>query len=281
MIGSLLDRWNQTWEIIWEPLKHVPDTPLQMYGDLYLTAVRYFKEREKPQYAEQVAIANEPEKALRKFREIRGQHFKGETDIVSFFESAYEVLEEYDIEELVMQYFDLVTSFLSLYNLRYRLVRPFELLIQLPWIYADIYQELNEVNLRNPHLKELMDDFEHAFSRFALTKKRRDLRTAIAKASNYVEGVATTRLKLSQGKSLGELCDDLTQDRAWPHKNIKGSLLELYAFCNDYPGVRHAGTKNNRLRELEDKDTVIISTLLIAFSGYIQNQVSIKKILNG
>ena len=278
MIGSILDRWEYTWSDIWEPLVDAPDVSSDLYIDLYRATIGKLKI--KISFEQESIISNDPLKALEAFQAIKKRDFKGEPGVVIFFEDVYEALEEYGTEELLNLFFELVESFLDRYNLRYRLERPFHLLVQLPWVYADIYRELCQINQKNSHLKELMNDFEDAFSTFARTRKRRDLRTSIAKASNYAEGVAASRLKAAEGGSLSQMVDRLATERAWPHVNVQNTIKELYSFCNDYPGIRHGSTKNSKKRELEPKDTIIISTLLIAFSGYIQNQVNIKKILD-
>lgn len=288
MIGRLTDSWKYTKDEIWGPLSKVKDAPKDLHIELYQTAMNYFKNQldyrknyDEFQNAEMVKIWNDPQTAKKAFQQIKKEEFKGELEIVAFFEEVHRVIEE-DLENDVLsnRYFNLVNRFLSTHNLRYRLIRPFQLIVQLPWVYADIYRELNQINERDLHLQELMDDFEDAFDKFVRTRRKRDLRISIARASNYAEGVAATRLKVNKG-NLGEMCDSLVKEQVWPHKTVQQSLKELYGFCSDYPGVRHAGNKKSKLRILNEKDTIIISALLIAYSGYISNQVDINKILSG
>jgi hypothetical protein len=274
MIGSLLDRWEYAWADIWEPLGNDPDAPEDLFIELYRAAMDHFRRRLP--FDRHAEIVSNPKKAYEAFQNIKGKDFKSEVEIVTFFEEAFETLNEFGINSLAAKYADLVDSFISRYNLRYRLVKPFTLLVQLPWLYADIYKELNQLDQQDSHLMDLMNDFEYAFDVFARTRTRRDLQTSIAKASNYAEGVAAAALR-SPGETLGRMCDQLL---IWPHEALKESIKNLYRFCSDYPGIRHAGNPASKLRKLNAKDTIIISALLIAFSGYIQGEININKILS-
>lgn len=275
MIGSFIDRWDYTWPDIWEPLGNEPDAPEDMYIELYRTAIEYFKR--KPTYNEQVMIGSDPEEALLAFQQIQGKKFKSEISIIAFLEAVHDTItDEIGNDKLAIFYCELVKLFIARYNLRYRILEPFNLRVQMPWLYADLYQDLIQVNQADSHLYSLMEDFESAFDIFTRTRKKRDLRTSIAKASNYAEGVAASMIG-SSGGTLGRLCDQLS---IWPHDAMKEAMKNIYKFCSDYPGIRHAGNPSNSLRKLEVKDTIIVSALLIAFSGYIHSQINMKKSLS-
>lgn len=273
MIGRLIDRWADTWPDIWEPLGDHQDAPPDLYNELYRAAVENF--RRKPTYDALSQISSDPQHALDAFRAVKTRDFKDEAAMVELFEDVHDVLQEFDVDGLVRSYVELVESFLAKFNLRYRLVHPFALRVQLPWLYADIYTELCRLNERDPHLNELMEDFEDAFDGFIRNKKRRDLTTSIAKASNYAEGIAATMSGTNSG-SLGKMLDSLN---VWPHKAVQDSIDKLYGFCSDYPGIRHAGNRNGRLRKLNAKDTLLVSALLMAFSGYMHQDVDVGSLL--
>src|SRR5215213_3885158 len=190
MIGGLQQKWEYTWNDIWVPLVDENEEATDdVYIELYRVVVDKFKQ--KLTFEKQSLIFNDKLLAKETFRQIRGGDFKDEDQVVLFFEATHEALEEYGIESLQHGFNRLTASFLERYNLRYRLIEPFHLLVQLPWIYNDIYAELNQLNNRDTHLKELMDDFENTFSSFARDHKRRDLKASISKATNYVEAIAT------------------------------------------------------------------------------------------
>lgn len=271
MIGNLRDRWEFTWADIWEPLGSLPQAPRDLYVQLYRTSLEYFRRR--PNDQELAEIVNNPEMALSAFQSIQGRQFRDEMAVVQFLERAHSLINDFGSRILVRRYGEYVSKFLKKYNLRYETANPFTLRVRLPAVYGDIYEELRQVNLTNPHLAVLMDEFEIAFSDFVRTRTRRDLTLSIMRASNYAEGIALVSLNQQNG-TLGQMCDQLN---VWPHPAMKETIKKLYQFCSDYPGIRHGGARNNpnRLRDLEIKDTIIVSSLFFAVSGYLHQQVSL------
>jgi hypothetical protein len=273
MIGRLIDRWEYTWADIWEPLGSSPDAPIDLYNELFRTVLE--KLRGKPTYDELSLVGSDPQLALEAFQQIKGKDFKNEVEVVAFLEDAYEALEEFGQAPLTQAYVDLIRDFLQLYNLRYRLVEPFGLRVQFPWLYADVYSNLCQLNESDPHLLELMAEFEEAFDTFVRSKRHRDLRTSISKASNYAEGIASVAVG-TNGGTLGKLVDQL---EVWPHDKVRESVKNLYHFCSDYPGIRHAGNKTSKLRDLDAKDTILMSALLMTFSSYMQTGIDMGRLL--
>jgi hypothetical protein len=92
----------------------------------------------------------------------------------------------------------------------------------------------------------------------------------------YAEGLASGLAH--RNDALGSLCDRLT---CWPHSAVKDALKKLYAFCSDYPGIRHAGNPAGQLRELDGRDAVLLSVLLFSFSGYFSQGLDINELLGG
>ncbi|HNE06066.1 MAG TPA: hypothetical protein PLT08_16185 [Anaerolineales bacterium] len=269
MIGNLRERWEFTWADIWEPLGSLPKAPRDLYIQLYRTSLDYFRRR--PNDQELAEIVNNPEMALSAFQAIQGRQFRDEMAVVQFLERAHSLINDFGSRILVRRYGEYVSKFLKKYNLRYETAEPFSLRVRLPSVYGDIYEELRQVNETNPHLSQLMTDFEISFSDFVRTRTQRDLRTSLAKASNYAEGMAGASLNV-QGGTLGHLCNQL---QTFPHVAVRDSVKNLYQFCSDYPAIRHAGNPNNKLRDLEIKDTIIVSALFFAMSGYLNQQVSL------
>ncbi|MCL4274542.1 MAG: hypothetical protein KJZ77_11780 [Anaerolineales bacterium] len=278
MIGNLRERWEYTWADIWEPLGSLPQSPYDLYSQLYRTSVDYFRRRPNPQ--ELAEIVNSPEVALSAFQSIQGRQFRDEMAVVQFLERAHGLINDFGSRILVRRYGEYVSKFLKKYNLRYETAEPFTLRVRLPALYGDIYEQLRRVNATNPHLLQLMSDFEISFSAFVRTRAQRDLTTAIHRASNYAEGIAAAALN-TQGSDMNSLCDRLTNPpyRVWPHTAVKQVVKDLYRFCSDYPAIRHAGTPNSRLRNLEVKDTIIVSALFFAASGYLHQQVSLNDVV--
>jgi hypothetical protein len=110
----------------------------------------------------------------------------------------------------------------------------------------------------------LWSDFEAAFDHYARIQGDSELRTSIAKTSNYLEGLAS----VTNGKAgtLGKLLDGLSD---WPHDKVKEAVKNLYGFCSDYPGIRHAGTPTHKKRQLDRRDSVAINVSLMALAAYL------------
>lgn len=278
MIGNIRERWEFTWADIWEPLGSLPQAPLDLYIQLYRTSIDYL--RRKPRYQDLEIIVNNPETAFDAFRELQGKQFRDEMAVVQFLERAHGLFMEIGSRILVRRYGEYVSKFLQKYNLRYETAEPFALRVRLPALYGDIYEQLRQVNATSPHLAQLMNDFEISFSDFVRTRAQRDLTAAIHRASNYAEGIAAVSLN-TQGGDLNSLCDRLTNApyRVWPHTAVRQIIKDLYRFCSDYPAIRHAGTPNSRLRDLNVKDTIIVSALFFAASGYLHQQVSLNDVV--
>ncbi len=275
MIGSIRSRWQYTWEDIWEPLATEEGVTEDLFIELYREAVPFVQPKLSLLNPKVLEILGSPEMAFFEFKKLSEKKFTDELSVISFLESVNDVLDEYMGEELTERYCQLVQEFVQRYNLRYVLISPFRLQVQIPWLYADLYEKLNLMNETNAHLKGLMSDFEQAFDLFVRTQSQRDLKTSISKASIYAEGVAGGIIGNSS-KTLGA-ASKLIKD--WPHATIRDALGNLYGFCSNYPGIRHAGNSEGKLRELKEKDTIIVSTLLMAYSSYMANE-NVEQILD-
>lgn len=272
MIGSLRIHWEYTAEEIWEPLAAHDNAPPDLFNDLYEAAEEFLALPTQDSLFEE--IQNDAVKAHDAFCVLNGSDFRDETAIVEFLETAYEVIVDYDVPGDPEIFKQLLRQFISKYNLRYRLDDPFKLRFLLPGSFANLYSELQRVNSTNCHLSSLLQDFEHAFDRYARSQDAADLKTCIAKASNYAEGLAST----THGTpgTLGALCNHIGD---WPHDKIKESLQNLYKFCSDYPGIRHAGSPNGMRRDLSSKDSTLICLLLLGFTGYLSPLVDERSVL--
>ena len=276
MIGNLRERWVYTWSDIWEPLGNLTQAPRDLYIQIYRICTDYLHRRPNNQILAE--IVNNPEIALIAFQSIQGERFQDEIAAVQFLERTYEFLADINSRILLRRYVEYVTKFMVKYNLRYEVVEPFALRIRLPALYGDIYEQLRQINVGNPHLAGLMNDFEIAFTDFVRTRAQRDLTISLMRASNYAEGIALVALNRQQG-TLGRMCDQLA---VWPHPAMREVVKKLYEFCCDYPGIRHGGAGNNpnRLRTLEVKDTIIVSALFFAASGYLNQQVRLEDVIS-
>ncbi len=272
MSGSLRNHWEYTPAEIWEPLAAYQKAPSDLFNDLYETADGFLALPTAEGLLGE--IRNDALKAREAFYALTGTDFRDETVIVEFIEAAYKITADYDVPGYA-EFFKLcLRKFIRKYNLRSRLDDPFELLFLLPGSFTNLYEELQRLNSSNGHLGGLLQDFEHSFDRYARSQNSADLKTCIAKASNYAEGLASSTH--GQPGTLGALCNQIGD---WPHDKVKESLQNLYNFCSDYPGIRHAGNPNGRRRDLSAKDSTLICLLLLGFTGYLSPSVDERSVL--
>ena len=275
MSGSFRNHWEYTQDDIWAPFASGEKSPPDLFGDLYDTVDEYLALPTSDALFEE--IRNDAVKSREAFFAIKGSDFRDETAVVEFFEAAYEVIVDYDLPGEPEIFKQLLREFIRKYNLRYRLDDPFKLRFLLPGSFTNLYAELQRLNASDAHLNGLLQDFEHAFDRYARTQDPTDLKTCIAKASNYSEGLAShTMGNPATGSTLGALANALT---CWPHDKVKESLVNLYHFCCDYPGIRHGGTPANKRRELSAIDSTLVCLLLLGFAGYLSPSVDERSVL--
>jgi hypothetical protein len=276
MSGGFRDAWEYLATELWEPLADLPAKdctgPPDLFSDLFAAADEFLSPRSTD--AELEETRNDPGKARVRFLALKGTDFVGESAIVRFLEAAHDVIADYELPGFEDVYRRLLRDALRKFNLRYRLDEPFILRFLLPGSFANLYAELHRLNTANGHLASLLNDFEKAFDRYARTQDRTDLKTCIAKASNYAEGLASATR--GTAGTLGALCDQLTD---WPHDKVRDALKSLYKFCSDYPGTRHAGDPAGVRRDLAPRDVTLASLLLVSFSGYLAPTVDEQAVL--
>lgn len=266
MSGHLRHTWEYLADELWTPLADYSasgdSAPPDLFSDLFSAADELLSPR--PSNIEMIEVQNDPDKARIRFLSLKGTDFTSESAIVSFLEKADIVISDYEISGFDDLFRRLLRDVLRKFNLRYRLDEPFTLRFLLPGSFANLYTELQRVNARNVDLSSLWSDFESAFDQYSRTQTDSDLRTSIAKASNYLEGLSSATV--GHPGTLGGLCNSLSD---WPHAKVKEAVKDLYGFCSDYPGIRHAGTPGNRKRQLDARDSVAINVALMALAAYL------------
>jgi hypothetical protein len=290
MSGSLRDAWAYMWTEVWEPLSAQESAPRELFMELYPEIARAFRPRVAPEVfntadpnaptpftleaSEYYTLANDPELARERFSQLSGGDFDSDRKLVHFCVDAYDVIQDYGDEQFAAAYVDLLTSFLRRYNLRYKVLIPFQIVPEVAALFETLIREVAAQSSANDHLSQLNSHFERAFDVLARDGSIADVHKCIGNACNYVEGLAGAVPGMRPG-SLGDLAKQID---VWPHATVREALLRLYGFCSDYPAIRHAGNPNGRLRELELRDALVIPMLLVAFSGYFVD-VDVSEIL--
>ena len=276
MSGCLRHAWEYLAAELWEPLADYSArdaaAPPDLLSDLFALADDFLSPR--PTATELEEARNNPEKARQRFLALKGTDFDSDSAIVHFLEEAHDVIADYEIPGFEDRYRRLLRDALRKFNLRYRLDEPFILRFLLPGSFTNLYTQLHQLNTGNDHLAGLLTDFEKAFDRYARTQDPTDLKTCIGNASKYAEGLAVATC--GKPASLGDLCKEI---KDWPHGAVQAALSNLYGFCSDYPGIRHAGNPAGVRRDLATRDLTLASLLLLSFCGYLSPALDEQAIL--
>lgn len=265
MRGEFIGVWCEAWGAIWLPLAESEIAPTDMFCELYRELAAAFIE---PIGIEALAdIIDNPKQSLEAFEASRAARFTSEKALVRFFESAFEILEDLQGDELANCYFSLLSAFIEKYSLGYSLRRPCVLSPTLPGMFADLMSALKRLTSTDEHLAALYRAHEEAVRdlRYGATEER--MKTCISRQFMLLEAIASAADEVT-ARTLGDMCD---QVKSWPHATIKDSLKKLYGFASDYPGIRHAGNPMGKLRGVETRDLAALSILLMGYMPYLSN----------
>lgn len=280
MRGRLIDAWQYAWGEIWLKLEELPDVYLDIYTDLYVELAKALKPAGDEQAqlkfnTEFNVIANDSKLARDFLMTVKGVTFRSDPALARFFSDALDVYEESGNPELPQEFIRLTKEFVACHNLRYRVVEPFRLQPHLPGVFAALFAELADFSASNAQLAGAMADFEHSFDLLSKSHKESDMKSCIHKACMFVECLGAVKPG-AKGKTLGDLCVNID---CWPHKAVRGAVSSLYGFCSDYPGIRHNISSGGQIRPLQVKDSVLVTLLLLAASGYFKDNMNITELM--
>jgi hypothetical protein len=272
MRGEFIGVWSECWREIWSKLAKHPKAPNDLFSELYRELVNALIISQNQTDDEKILaekklleIVSDPIQAKIAFKKIRFKDLRGERFVVEFFEKVSEILEESGGDSLANSYFNLLSKLIDKYNLRYDLRRPCCLHPTLPGVFASLMRDLKTVTSRDNHLDKLMKDFESAVRDLRIECSDTRIKACIGKQFILIEAIGSQHLNVD-GKSLGDICDRV---KNWPHITLRESLKKMYGFASDYPGIRHGGNSNSVLRDINMRDMVAVSILLIGFAPYL------------
>ncbi len=281
MRGELVSVWTETWREIWLPLSESPlgaddeFPPSDIFCELYRTLEPAFSPRIT---IEDLAdIIDDPLQSREAFASVSADEIANERSLASFFENAFDTLDELGGEDLTNHYFKLLSNFVKKFSLRYDLRRPCVLCPTLPGVFTSLVDELRAHTKQDLHLDALMEDFEEAMRdlRYDISEGR--IKTCIQKQVNLLEAVGRAAPGMTE-TTLGAICN---QVGTWPHKKVKEAIKSLYVFTSDYPGIRHGGTPASEIRALDMRDLIAISVLLTGFTPYLESRLNADAIFGG
>jgi hypothetical protein len=265
--------------LVEQPLGEREDAvPPDIFGELFREFSKTLKR--PPSLGTLADIVEDPERSRDAFENTPKEHLLGERALVLFFEAAYDVLQELEIDAadaLTNRYFNLLTAFIEKFSLRYDLRRPCVLCPTLPGVFASLVRDLRVVVSADPHLDGLMKDFDTALRDLRLDHSDGRIKTCIQKQVNLLEAIGRTFPGVT-GTTLGAISE---QVGTWPHEKVKTAMKDLYGFASDYPGIRHGGTPANALRSVDMRDLVAVSVLLAGFTPYLSSALDADIVYRG
>ena len=223
------------------------------------------------------AIVNDAVKSRQAFEQVRSSALVGETALVKFLESAFEILDDVGGDPLSNRYFNLLSGFIDKFSLRYDLRCPCILCPTLPGVFASLVRDLRVITSQDAHLDSLMKDFEESVRDLRIDCSERRIKTSIQKQVNLLEALGRVHPGVKR-KTLGAISKQL---KNWPHKEVMSALQSLYSFTCDYPGIRHGGTPAAALRAVDMRDMVAMSILLVGFTPYLTHGLNSDVVYRG
>ena len=276
MRGEIIGVWSEMWRQVWRKLADHKDAPDDLFCELFRELNTSRANRLDPA-TELVDIVDDPDQARVVFRQTKARELAGELALIDFLERAHGVIEDFGEPNLVRKYFCLIEDFIEKYSLRYDLRRPFSLHPTLPGVFARLISDLRDATAQDAHLNSLMHEFEEAIRDLKADQSSAKIKTCIHKQMNLLEGI-TCRCDGVTADSLGEMCNQVS---TWPHATIKEAMKKLYGFSSSYPGIRHGGNPASALREIEMRDLVAVSVMLVGFAPYLSNGLDSEIIYRG
>jgi hypothetical protein len=275
MRGEFIAVWPESWREIWEPLDTHDTAPNDLFCELYYEFSDALKA--KPSAQALAEITDDPEQSLERFKDMDTKDIAGELKLVAFLEQTHEVLQDLGGDDLSNHYFNLLSTFIDKFSLRYDLRRPCTLCPTLPGVFATLLRDVRTITSQNSNLDSRMKDFEDAVRdlRYGCTESR--IKTCIGKQFMLLEAMAGMYPGVTK-KTLGDICDQLG---TWPHATVKESLKKLYGFASDYPGIRHGTDSNGVVRSVDMRDMVAVCILLAGFTPYLTDLLKADVVYGG
>jgi hypothetical protein len=275
MQGEFIGIWTETWREIWEPLTLQEVAPFDVFCELYRELSSALKD--KPTIESVADILDDPEESKKAFLKIRDVEIAGEKALVAFFERTHENLYELAGDALANEYFTLLATFVDKYSLRYDLRRPCTLCPTLQGVFSSLLRDLRAATGKSTHLDSLMKDFENAVRDLRKDHSDGRIKTCIQKQVNLLEAIGRACPNIT-ATTLGAICNQID---TWPHEKIREAIKDIYTFASDYPGIRHAGTPENAIRDIEMRDLIAMSVVLAGFTPYLSDNLDADKIYDG
>jgi hypothetical protein len=277
MRGELIGVWSETWREIWLPLFDQEGVPEDIFCELYRELAGNPKKpgalRVTPSLEALADIIDNPAQGRTAFERTTAEELANETAVVRFLEAAHPTLDDLGGDTLTNRYFNLLAGFIEKFSLRYDLRRPCTLCPTLPGLLTNLVQHMRSTGRADAHLAKLNHEFEEAVRDLRHGRTESRIKSCLTKQYILIEGIANTRSGTS-GETLGQRCSQAS----WPHPTLKAAAGNIYGFRSDYPGLGHAGNPKAVLRDVDDRELVGVSCMLLGVLPYVDSTIDLNPV---
>lgn len=277
MRGEFIGVWSETWREIWLPLIDHEGVPEDIFCELYRELAGSPKKpgaiRVTPSLEVLADIIDNSAQGRATFEGTTAEELASETALVRFLEAAHPTLDDLGGDALSNRYFNLLAGFIEKFSLRYDLRRPCTLCPTLPGLLTNLVQHMRSASQADAHLAKLNHEFEEALRDLRHGRTESRIKSCLTKQYILIEGIANTRSGTS-GETLGQRCSQAS----WPHPTLKAAAGNIYGFRSDYPGLGHAGNPKAVLRDVDDRELVGVSCMLLGVLPYVDPTIDLNPV---
>lgn len=275
MRGSMLPVWPRTWHELWSPLAQHSSAPADLFCELYRALMPALKT--PPSLAVLAEIIDDPPQSLRTFRQITADDLIDELALLGFLQNAYDVLDELAGEALANAYFNRLTNFINIYNLRYELRRPCGLYPTMPGLFANLVQGCATAT---PSTHTTTSGNETSTKRFVICMTR--AAKAVSKPAYKNRSTCWKTWVATILGSMNTRCRvSVISSPHWPHAKVRNALKSLYGFTCDYPAIRHGGNPGSVEGNIEMRCMLALCILFTGFTPYLTDRLDVAAIFQG
>ena len=320
MRGEFIEVWSASWREIWSKLAKSPVAPSDMFCELYrelvsaltsqpdistLTEIFNDPIRSKEAFKKVKPADLSGERSLMKFLESTEEILEemgGDTLAKKYFDLLASFIDKFNLRydlkrsctfcptlpgifaSLVLNLQETPNQNSNLYNLMIEcendirnLREPLTLHPTLPGVFTSLVLKLEEIACQNDHLDSLMKEFEDSIRDLRIDFSEGRIKTCIQKQVNLLEAMGFNYPGVKKD-SLSAICNEID---TWPHDQVKEALRNVYRFTCDYPGLRHGGKQKNALRNIDMRDMIAMSILLVGFTPYLTDKLDAETVYLG
>lgn len=283
MRGEFIAVWSETWREVWLPLIEAPlegrdeviaeDIFCELYRVLAGDPKKPGALKHTPSVESVSDILDDPMRSRAAFETIAAHQLSGEPGLIQFFERVHDALDEFGGDQLSNRYFNLLDGFIAKYSLRYDLRRPCTLCPTLPGIVTNVLSSVRAAAGVDAHLTKLQKELDEAIWDLRAGRTESRIKTVLLRQFVLVEGLANGQSGNS-GRTLGECCNSAS----WPHRALRSAAGNIYGFRSNYPSLGHAGNPSAAARDLDDRELVGVSCMLLGIVPYIAPIVDLNRL---